>query len=93
MTVILAPVHEPIGELLTATDYDALPANPRRELVDGVVRMMATPTPFHQDVVHTFRLGDGTEYVPTGVFRPGDVIVAPGLDWVSIAVDDLLGED
>jgi hypothetical protein len=46
----LAPVHEPIGVLLTAAEYDDLPANPRRELVDGVVRMMATPTPFHQDV-------------------------------------------
>jgi Uma2 family endonuclease len=41
---------EPIGRLLSPDEYDALPENPRRELVDGVVHVMATPTPWHQDV-------------------------------------------
>lgn len=42
---------EPIGRVLTGAEYDALPENPLRELVDGVIRMMATPTSWHQDVV------------------------------------------
>lgn len=45
-----AEPSEPVGLILTAEEYDALPENPRRELVDGVVRVMATPTPWHQDV-------------------------------------------
>lgn len=28
------------------------------------------------EVVHTFRLGDDVAYVPTGVFKTGDVIKA-----------------
>jgi Uma2 family endonuclease len=47
----IAPSFEPIGQLLSADEYDALPENSRRELVDGVVHVMATPTPWHQDVV------------------------------------------
>ena len=46
----VAPTFEPIGRVLTAAEYDALPENPRRELVDGVVQVMATPTPWHQDI-------------------------------------------
>jgi Uma2 family endonuclease len=42
---------EPVGRVLTAAEYDALPENPLRELVDGVIRIMATPTSWHQDVV------------------------------------------
>lgn len=49
MTVTVA--SEPIGEILTADEYDALPPNSRRELVDGVIRMQATPTFRHQEVV------------------------------------------
>ena len=49
-TFAVAPSYEPIGQLLTADEYDALPANPQRELVDGVIQVMATPTPLHQDV-------------------------------------------
>lgn len=41
---------EPIGQVLTPEEYDALPENSLRELVDGVVHVMATPTPWHQDV-------------------------------------------
>jgi Uma2 family endonuclease len=54
MTAI-PPTVEPIGQLLTAEEYDALPENPRRELVDGVVHVMATPTPWHQDVVDAIK--------------------------------------
>lgn len=181
---------EPVGQVLTAEEYDALPENPRRELVDGVIHMMATPTPWRQDVkialynvlrrlrtknvrvteevevrlagrlrrnpdvlvvhaaefdrrvprvtarqvvlaievvspgsetadryekprqyarggiehywrvetepelvVFTFRLGDEASYVPTGVFKPGDVINAPGLLWAQVPVDELITED
>lgn len=176
---------EPIGQVLTGEEYDALPENPLRELVDGVIRMMATPTSWHQDVVrncgfrlnamakpdfrvvgpieirladdhrrnpdlavvlssaygrrksryvptdvtlaievvspgsetddrrekpfeyaeagipfywrvelepglsfHTFRLHYGS-YAPTGVFRPGDVVEVPGLEWAALNVSDL----
>jgi Uma2 family endonuclease len=41
---------EPIGQVLTAEEYDALPENPRRELVDGVIHVMATPRAWHQRV-------------------------------------------
>lgn len=192
--MVMAPAHEevfiePIGQVLTGEEYDALPENPRRELVDGVIQMMSTPTPWHQDVkiamynilrrlrskdvriveevevrlaeglrrnpdvlvvhaeafdrrvprvtpgqvvlaievvspgsetadrvvkpryyaragiehywrvetepevvVHTFRLGDDAAYVPTGVFKAGDVIKAAGLSWAQVPVDDLLAE-
>jgi Uma2 family endonuclease len=49
-TSAIAPSFEPIGRVLTADEYDALPENPQRELVDGVIHVMATPTPWHQDV-------------------------------------------
>ncbi len=39
---------EPIGQLLKANEYDALPENSRREFVDGVVHIMVSPTPWHQ---------------------------------------------
>jgi Uma2 family endonuclease len=39
---------EPIGQILTAEEYDALPESWRRELVDGVIRMMASPNSQHQ---------------------------------------------
>jgi Uma2 family endonuclease len=50
-TFAIAPTFEPIGEVLTADEYDSLPENPRRELVDGVIHVMATPTPWHQEIV------------------------------------------
>lgn len=56
MTVTVIPELEPIGRVLTAEEYDALPENPRRELVDGVIHMMASPTSWHQavkDALHT----------------------------------------
>jgi Uma2 family endonuclease len=46
---------EPTGQVLTPEEYEALPPNSRRELVDGVVRLMATPTPCHQDVANALR--------------------------------------
>jgi Uma2 family endonuclease len=54
MTAVFTPVNsEPIGQILTAEEYDALPENPRRELVDGVIQMMATPNGRHQYIVRT----------------------------------------
>jgi Uma2 family endonuclease len=50
VTVTVIPELEPIGRVLTAEEYDALPENPRRELVDGVIQMMAVPTSWHQTV-------------------------------------------
>jgi Uma2 family endonuclease len=50
-TFAVAPSYEPIGRVLTPDEYDALPENPLRELVDGVIHVMATPTPWQQDVV------------------------------------------
>lgn len=41
---------EPIGRVLTGEEYDALPENPRRELVDGVIHIMASPRAWHQRV-------------------------------------------
>jgi Uma2 family endonuclease len=46
----IPPTFEPIGQVLTPEEYDALPENSRRELVDGVVHVMATPTPWHQQI-------------------------------------------
>lgn len=180
---------EPIGRVLTGEEYDALPENSRRELVDGVIHIMASPRAWHQRVkigiynvlnrllprdvalveelevrladqlrripdllvvradgfdwqpnqvlpdqavlaievvspgsethdrvlkprqygqagiehywrvetlpdlvVHTFRLGDDATYVPTGVYKAGDVVNAPGLTWAQIPVDELLDE-
>src|SRR5215475_13196203 len=55
MTMTLTPTLEPIGRVLTPEEYDALPENSLRELVDGVIQMMATPTPLHQDVAIALR--------------------------------------
>ncbi|HEU4544617.1 MAG TPA: Uma2 family endonuclease [Jiangellaceae bacterium] len=46
----IPPTFEPIGQVLTPDEYDALPEHSRRELVDGVVHLMATPTPWHQHI-------------------------------------------
>jgi Uma2 family endonuclease len=50
MTMTYPRVNEPIGMVLTGDEYDALPENALRELVDGVIRMMAAPTSGHQHV-------------------------------------------
>jgi Uma2 family endonuclease len=55
VTITVTPTLEPIGQILTPEEYDALPDNPRRELVDGVVHMMATPTFWHQEVAYNLR--------------------------------------
>jgi len=55
VTTLAVPVLDAIGRLLTPAEYDALPANPRREFVDGLVRMMATPIFGHQFVSHALR--------------------------------------
>jgi Uma2 family endonuclease len=49
MTAVFTPLNsEPIGQILTAEEYDALPENRYRELVDGVIQVMATPNGRHQ---------------------------------------------
>lgn len=69
--------HEPIGQVLTSDEYDALPENPRRELVDGVISMMATPTPSHQRVAR--RLANTLEELaPPEVCVTGEVEIRLG---------------
>jgi Uma2 family endonuclease len=41
--------------LLTAEEFESLPENPRRELVDGVVHLMPAATPRHQWVKDELR--------------------------------------
>jgi Uma2 family endonuclease len=54
MTSVFTPLtSEPIGQVLTAEEYDALPEHRYRELVDGVIRVMATPNGRHQYIVRT----------------------------------------
>ena len=55
MTATLTPTLEPIGQVLSPEEYDALPENSRRELVDGVIHMMATPSFWHQQVAEALR--------------------------------------
>lgn len=56
MTAVFTPVNnEPIGQILTAEEYDALPESRYRELVDGVVQMMASPNGRHQEIAGDLR--------------------------------------
>ncbi len=55
MTITVVPTLEPIGQILTPEEYDALPENSHRELVDGVIHMMASPTLWHQIVKDALR--------------------------------------
>lgn len=48
-------MYEPIGQVIAPDEYDALPENPLRELVDGVIRHMAAPTSGHQSVARDLR--------------------------------------
>ncbi|MEV4416234.1 Uma2 family endonuclease [Catellatospora sp. NPDC049609] len=48
MTQVLPPL---IGVRITGAEYDALPPNPRIELVDGVLTFMTPPTGRHQNLV------------------------------------------
>lgn len=73
MTIRSYPaVNEPIGMVLTADEYDVLPANQLRELVDGVIRIMATPTWAHQYVVR--ELGHHLDRLGRPVWRAGGPI-------------------
>jgi Uma2 family endonuclease len=56
VTITVTPTLEPIGQVLTPEEYDALPENPRREFVDGVVHMMATPSLWHQTIAFGLRV-------------------------------------
>ena len=40
-------------------------------------------------VVHTYRLGDSSHYLETGLFRAGDLVSDPTLRWARFEVDDL----
>src|SRR5215468_4840016 len=51
----MPPETEPIGREISPEEYDALPADFRRELVDGVVQMMASPSPLHENVGDALR--------------------------------------
>jgi len=43
------PSYAPV--VLTAAEYGALPANPRLELVDGILQVMTPPSVRHQEIV------------------------------------------
>jgi Uma2 family endonuclease len=47
--------YEAIGQLLSPGEYDALPPDSRREFVDAVILVRATPAPYHQDVVDVIK--------------------------------------
>jgi Uma2 family endonuclease len=47
-----ATLDDLIGTVLTTGEYDALPENRLRELVDGVVEMTATPSGRHEKIAH-----------------------------------------
>jgi Uma2 family endonuclease len=50
MTMIMpTPSYTPV--VLTAAEYEALPANPRLELVDGILHVMTPPSGRHQEIV------------------------------------------
>jgi len=40
--------------------------------------------------VHTYRLGESSHYLETGVFRPGDRVSDPTLRWATFDVDTLV---
>jgi Uma2 family endonuclease len=40
--------------------------------------------------VHTYLLGESGHYLETGLFRPGDVTVVPGLPWAQIRVAEIV---
>jgi hypothetical protein len=50
-----APKYADTRQLLTYEDYSRLPSDVRYELVEGVLRMTPSPSPFHQEVLK--RLG------------------------------------
>jgi Uma2 family endonuclease len=39
--------------------------------------------------VHTYRLGESSHYLETGIFRPGDRVSDPTLRWAEFDVDEL----
>jgi Uma2 family endonuclease len=39
--------------------------------------------------LHTYRLGENSFYLETGLFREGDLVVDPTLRWASFEVDEL----
>lgn len=55
MTIAYLPTNEPVGMLLTAEEFESLPENPRRELVDGVIHLSPAATPRHQWVKDELR--------------------------------------
>jgi hypothetical protein len=75
VTLVYPAVHEPVGMVLTAEEYDALPPNTLRELQP-------------ETTIHTFRLGD-TGYIETGVWTASDTVNSPGLHWATLKVAEL----
>ena len=68
MTAILPPHANFIATTMTPEEYDKLPPNPRVELVDGVVHVMALATRLHQEVVDALKIA-------LSRLRPSDLIV------------------
>jgi Uma2 family endonuclease len=46
--------------------------------------------PLPELTVHTYRLDETDVYEPTGSFAVGETIAAPGLEWASVPVKDLI---
>lgn len=60
------------------------------EYADAGIRHYWRVEPVPELLVFTYRLDETDAYEPTGVFRTTDVIAAPGLEWATVPVVDLL---
>lgn len=68
MTAVVPPHANFNATTMTPEEYDKLPPNPRVELVDGVVHVMAPATRLHQEVVDALKIA-------LNRLRPPDLIV------------------
>ncbi len=79
MSAVFTPAtYEPVGQVLTAEQYDdgGIPHYWRVELEPELV-------------IHTYRL-ELSRSRTTGGFGVGATVAAPGLEWATVAVSDLI---
>lgn len=60
------------------------------EYADAGIPFYWRVEPIPEFAVHTFQLDETDVYESTGVFRAGDVIAVPRLDWADIPLTDLI---